>query len=179
MSFHKACFLRNSDLAGIAILNRSIVAPRKMQFVADLIRDKSVSFAFSILSCNEKKCFGLFEKLLSAAVSNFEMECEKRNEKFYSLDDVYVSMVSVGSAGMLKRTLPAPQGRAMIVRKRLSNLVIIVRPLARAAKKSKGSVGADVNNGVSKLEKSGVKKNVLGNVKKVSKSKKLEDGAEG
>lgn len=142
MPFHKGCFLKDEELAGIAILNRSIVAPTKMGFVADLLRNKSVSLAFSLLSCKQRKCSVLFEKLLLSAVSNFEKECERRKEKFYNLEDIYISTICVGSAGMLKRTLPAPRGSGFVIRKRLSNLVIVVKPrLLKSKGKNKGMDG--------------------------------------
>ena len=49
-------FNKTEGISGVAILNDSIVGPRKMRLIADLIRNESVDNAFSILSCNQKKC---------------------------------------------------------------------------------------------------------------------------
>ena len=174
MAFHKGCFLKNDELAGIAILNRCVIAPRKMRLIADLLRNKSVSFAFSILSCKQKKCTSLFEKLLLSAVSNFEKECEKENGKFYDHDNVFISTIRVDDAGILKRTLAAPQGRAMIIRKRLSNVAIIVRPSSKEKIDDKKKIIAKKS-----IKNVGKKKIVSDN--KENSDKKInikEDGAE-
>jgi len=121
-------FNKTDGVSGIAILNDSIVGPRKMRLIADLIRNESVDNAFSILSCNQKKCTDLFKKLLSSAVSNCEKKCESLKTNICDIKDLYISKICVDSASMLKRTLPAPHGRAFRIRKRRSHVFLVVEP---------------------------------------------------
>jgi len=99
-----------------------------MRLIADLIRNESVDNAFSILSCNQKKCTDLFKKLLSSAVSNCEKKCESLKTNICDIKDLYISKICVDSASMLKRTLPAPHGRAFRIRKRRSHVFLVVEP---------------------------------------------------
>ena len=130
-------FNEGDNVNGIAILNNSIVAPRKMRLIADLIRNESVSNAFLILSCNQKKTTDLFRKLLLSAVSNCEKKCEKLKTNICDIKDLYISKICVDGASMLKRTLPAPHGRAMRVRKRRSHVFIVVEPKNKVENKDK------------------------------------------
>ena len=121
-------FNKTEGISGVAILNDSIVGPRKMRLIADLIRNESVDNAFSILSCNQKKCTDLFKKLLLSAVSNCEKKCESLKTDICSSKELYISKICVDSASMLKRTLPAPHGRAFRIRKRRSHVFLVVEP---------------------------------------------------
>jgi large subunit ribosomal protein L22 len=121
-------FNKTEGISGVAILNDSIVGPRKMRLIADLIRNESVDNAFSILSCNQKKCTDLFKKLLLSAVSNCEKKCESLKTNICSYNELYISKICVDSASMLKRTLPAPHGRAFRIRKRRSHVFLVVEP---------------------------------------------------
>ena len=89
-----------------------------------------------ILSCNQKKCTDLFKKLLLSAVSNCEKKCEKLKTNICDIKDLYISKICVDAASMLKRTLPAPHGRAMRVRKRRSHVFIVVEPKNKVETKS-------------------------------------------
>jgi large subunit ribosomal protein L22 len=121
-------FNKTDSISGVAILNDSIIGPRKMRLIADLIRNESVDNAFSILSCNQKRCTDLFKKLLLSAVSNCEKKCESLKTDICDTKDLYISKICVDSAGMLKRTLPAPHGRAFRIRKRRSHVFLVVEP---------------------------------------------------
>ena len=134
MPIRTVCFLDSNVLEAGAVLNKCVIAPRKMRIVANIIRNKPVSIAYSLLENINKTCTPLFIKLLKSAVSNFELKCDKLKEKFYNIDSLYISKICVDSAGMLKRVLPAPQGRALRKRRRLSNVLIIVKPLVSKEK---------------------------------------------
>ena len=108
-------FNKTDSISGVAILNDSIIGPRKMRLIADLIRNESVDNAFSILSCNQKRCTDLFKKLLLSAVSNCEKKCESLKTDICDAKDLYISKICVDSAGMLKR-------------KRRSHVFLVVEP---------------------------------------------------
>jgi len=106
-----------------AIKRYSPGSPRKMRLVVDLIRGKSVNEALNILHYSPKHSSKLVEMTLRSAVSNLanKLDTGKVDEK-----NVLVKSVFVDGGPVLKRMLPAPQGRAYRVRKRLNHLTIVV-----------------------------------------------------
>lgn len=113
-------------ISGIAFLRKCVIAPRKMRMVADLIRGKNVILALNILKCEQKKCSAYFKKLLLSAMANYQRKCEMKKIENLNTKDLVISTLKVDGNGMLKRLLPAPQGRAFRIRRRLSNVSIIV-----------------------------------------------------
>lgn len=112
----------NKSIA-FAKLNNSPIAPRKMRLVADLVRGEEVNKALNILQHNAKEASTSLEKLLRSAIANWEQKNEGKNIEEETL---YVSEIQVGSAGMLKRIQPAPQGRAHRIRKRSNHVTLVV-----------------------------------------------------
>jgi large subunit ribosomal protein L22 len=98
-------------------------SPKKMRLVVDLIRGKSVNEALNILHFSPKHGSKIVEMTLRSAVSNLsnKLESGKVDEK-----EVYVKTVFVDGGPVLKRMLPAPQGRAYRIRKRSNHLTIVV-----------------------------------------------------
>jgi len=98
-------------------------SPRKMRLVVDLIRGKSVNEALNILHFSPKHSSKIVEMTLRSAVSNLANKTDsgKVDEK-----SLLVKSVFVDGGPVLKRMLPAPQGRAFRVRKRLNHLTIVV-----------------------------------------------------
>ena len=113
-------------ISGIAFLRKCVIAPRKMRMVADLIRGKNVVLALNILKCEQKKCSAYFKKLLLSAMANYQRKCEMKKIEDLNTKDLVISTLKVDGDGMLKRLLPAPQSRAFRIRRRLSNVSIIV-----------------------------------------------------
>jgi large subunit ribosomal protein L22 len=98
-------------------------SPRKMRLVVDLIRGKSVEEALNILHFSPKHASRVIELTLKSAVSNLANKTDtgKVEEK-----NLIVKTVFVDGGPVLKRILPAPQGRAFRVRKRSNHLTITV-----------------------------------------------------
>lgn len=98
-------------------------SPRKMRLVADLIRGKSVNEALNILHYSPKHSSNVIEKTLRSAVSNLSNKVETGK-----VDDhnVFVKTIFVNGGPVMKRVLPAPQGRAFRVRKRSNHLTIVI-----------------------------------------------------
>jgi len=109
-----------------AKLNNCPITPRKMRLVADLVRGMEVNKALNILNHNSKEASGRLATLLRSAISNWE---QKNEDKTLEDEQLVVKSVEVGSAGMLKRIQPAPQGRAHRVRKRSNHVTIVVDSL--------------------------------------------------
>lgn len=111
-------------MEAVAKLNNCPTSPRKMRLVVDLIRGKKVEEAFNTLRFNNKKeSAHRVEKLLRSAIANWEQKNEgSRPEN----NELFVKTIFVDCGTMMKRVLPAPQGRAHRIRKRSNHVTLIV-----------------------------------------------------
>lgn len=98
-------------------------SPRKMRLLADLVRGLEVEKALNILKFSTKHPSVALEKLLLSAVDNWKQKNEGADVAAAGL---YVKTIFVDGGRMLKRMLPAPQGRAYRVRKRSNHVTIVV-----------------------------------------------------
>jgi large subunit ribosomal protein L22 len=105
-----------------AKLNSCPTSPRKMRMVADLIRGKEIYAALNILKFNTRHPAKRLEKLLTSAIANFEQKTGGRPEE----NSLFVTSVMVDSGLMMKRMLPAPQGRAYRLRKRSNHVTLYI-----------------------------------------------------
>ena len=103
-----------------ASLRHARIAPRKVQIVLDLIRNKPVDQAMAILKHTPKAACEPLEKLLKSAVANAETN--------FNLDrgNLFVSECYVTPGPTMKRIRPRAQGRAFQVLKRTSHVFITV-----------------------------------------------------
>jgi len=102
------------------------MSARKARIVADTIRGKSYEEAVNILTFLPRRKAGeILLKLLKSAAANVEETTD------FDPDELFVRKVFVDGARMLKRFRPAPMGRAMRVRKRLSHITIELGPAER------------------------------------------------
>ena len=103
-----------------ASLRHARIAPRKVQIVLDLIRNKPVEQAMAILKHTPKAACEPLEKLLKSAVANAENN--------FNLDrsNLFVSECYVTPGPTMKRIRPRAQGRAFQVLKRTSHVFITV-----------------------------------------------------
>jgi len=98
-------------------------SPRKMRYVADLVRGKDANRALDILQHNSKHGAKPLYKLLLSAIDNWE----KKNEGLRVEDaQLFVKTLLVDGGTTLKRWLPAPHGRAFKLRKRSNHITIVV-----------------------------------------------------
>lgn len=108
-----------------AKLNSVPTSPRKMRYVADMIRGKEVFLALGLLKFSNKEASGRMEKLLRSAIANWEQKTERKAEAGL----LYIKEVKVDSATMLKRLRPAPQGRGYRIRKRSNHVTLSIDTL--------------------------------------------------
>ncbi|MBT8190821.1 MAG: 50S ribosomal protein L22 [Saprospiraceae bacterium] len=111
-------------MEAIAKLKNVPLSARKMRFVVDSIRGKSVDDALNILKYSKREASEWVEKLLLSAISNWENKLDLA----YSADDydLFIKSIFVDEAGMLKRFRPAPHGRAHRIRKRSNHVTVII-----------------------------------------------------
>jgi len=111
-------------MEAVAKLNNCPTSPRKMRLVVDLIRGKKVEEALNILRFNrQKESSPRVEKLILSAIANWGQKNEgARIEE----SELFIKTIFVGGGPMLKRVLPAPQGRAHRIRKRSNHVTLIV-----------------------------------------------------
>jgi large subunit ribosomal protein L22 len=101
--------------------NRYIrISPRKVRYVANAIRGKSVKEAMAILSVTTRGAVRVVEKTLKSAVSN---AVEK---KIGNPNDLVISEIFVDVGPIAKRMQPRAMGRAYSIKKRTSHLTIVV-----------------------------------------------------
>ncbi len=111
-------------MEAVAKLKNVPLSARKMRYVVDSVRGKSVDDALNILKYSKREASEWLEKLLLSAISNWENKLDMA----YSADDygLFIKTVFVDEAGMLKRFRPAPHGRAHRIRKRSNHVTVIV-----------------------------------------------------
>ena len=97
-------------------------SPRKMRYVADLVRGMEVSKALATLKFCSKDASKDLEKLLRSAIANWEQKSDRKAEN----GELYISKIFVDEGATLKRMRPAPQGRGYRIRKRSNHVTIFV-----------------------------------------------------
>lgn len=107
----------------MASLRNIPTSPRKMRLVADLIRGKDVETALFALEYSKKHAAIDMLKLLRSAIANWEAKNEGAKVEYEKL---FIKNVFVDGGRMLKRILPAPQGRAHRIRKRSNHVTIFL-----------------------------------------------------
>lgn len=103
-----------------AYLRNIRIAPRKVQIVCDLIRNKPIMTASAILKNTPKAASPELAKLLKSAVANAE------NNHGMDGSKLYVSEVFVCPGPVIKRIRPVSRGRAHRILKRTSHITLAV-----------------------------------------------------
>lgn len=97
------------------------VAPRKIQIVLDLIRNKSAEEALAILKYTPKAACEPLLKLLKSAIANAE------NNHDMNVASLYVAECYVSQGPTLKRIRPRAQGRAYRINKKTSHVTMVLK----------------------------------------------------
>ena len=104
-----------------AYLRHARIAPRKVQIVLDVIRNKPVDLAMAILKNTPKAACEPLVKLLASAIANAE------NNHNMNRDELYVAECFVCPGPTLKRIRPRSHGRAFKVLKRTSHITLVLK----------------------------------------------------
>ncbi|MHB1562709.1 MAG: 50S ribosomal protein L22 [Leptospirillum sp.] len=108
-------------MASAIAKNRYIrISPRKVRYVADAIRGKSVLEAMSILEVTRRGATKVVQKTLKSAVANAV------DLKIATPETLHIQEIFVDVGPVAKRIQPRAMGRAYSIKKRTSHLTIIV-----------------------------------------------------
>jgi|WetSurMetagenome_2_1015567.scaffolds.fasta_scaffold22165_3 large subunit ribosomal protein L22 len=106
------------------------ITPRKINLIADLVRNKDVNDALVILHFTPKKGARLLYKIIKSAVANAE------NNFKQDKDTLYVKEIVVGKAMTLKRSVPISRGRVHPILKRSAHVHVTIGVREGAEKNS-------------------------------------------
>ena len=104
-----------------ATLKFARISPRKVQIVADIIRNQPAEKAMAILKNTPKAACEYLEKLLKSAMANAE------NNHQMDVSKLYVAEITIGPGPILKRIRPRAHGRAYHIYKRTSHVTLTLR----------------------------------------------------
>jgi large subunit ribosomal protein L22 len=96
------------------------MSPRKVRFVADLVRGKSAAQALSTLRFTHRAASQPLKKLIESAIANAE------NNHGLDIDSLWLKEIRVDEGPTLKRFRPRAQGRAFRIRKRTSHVSVVL-----------------------------------------------------
>ena len=99
------------------------IAPRKVQIVLDLIRNKPADEAMAILKYTPKAACETLTKLLQSAMANAE------NNFGMEPDRLYVAECTVSQGPTLKRIRPRAHGRAFRINKKTSHINLVLKEM--------------------------------------------------
>ena len=111
------------------------ISPRKLRYVADVVRNKSVEEAVDILTFTPKKAASILKKAVESAAANATENHEMEE------DGLFIARIMVNEGPILKRFRPRARGRATRIRKRTSHLTVVVSDGKEEEAKDNGSKG--------------------------------------
>ena len=97
------------------------IAPRKVQIVLDLIRNRPVEEARAILKHTPKAACEPLAKLLNSAIANAE------TNNNMDVTRLYVAKCYVCQGPTLKRIRPRSHGRAYRINKKTSHITMVLK----------------------------------------------------
>ena len=96
------------------------MSPRKVRYVADLVRGKKVEEALDILTFTPRRASPVISRLLKSAIAN-----AGQNESI-DVDTLFIKKIFVDGGPTLKRFRPRAMGRATTIRKRTSHITVVL-----------------------------------------------------
>lgn len=104
----------------ISLQNHSS-SPRKMRLIANMIRNKNINFALSILKFTKNHVANIIYKLLCSGLSTWQLQNQNQDIEDANL---YIKRIMVNNGRVVKSIRPAPQGKWNKIRKRFNHLII-------------------------------------------------------
>ena len=116
-----------ADTEAQAILRNVRVSPRKLNLVAQLIRNRTAADAVATLTFSKRRIAGDVKKVLESAIANAE------NNHSLDVDRLVVARAEVGRSAVMRRFHARGRGRSARVEKWFSHLKIVVAERAQDA----------------------------------------------
>ncbi|MBN1222830.1 MAG: 50S ribosomal protein L22 [Candidatus Aminicenantes bacterium] len=114
-------------MAGHAVARYMRISPQKCRLITDLIRDRFVGEALTILNFSKKKkASSIVEKVLRSAIAN----AQQRGPDV-DVDNLYIAEVFVNQGPTWKRWRAVPMGRAARILKRTSHVSVYLEERKR------------------------------------------------
>jgi len=114
--------MNEQNLVSQAVAKYVRISPQKCRLIADLIRDRYVGEALTILHFSKKKKASLIvEKVLRSAIANAQQKVPN-----IDVDNLYISRIFVNQGPQMKRSRSAPMGRVTRILKRASHVNIFL-----------------------------------------------------
>jgi len=108
-----------------AAIRHARISPRKVRYVTDLLRGRSVNRAKQILAFSEKRGATFVNKLLDAVIANVT-HLQQEKDLDIDVNRLAIDRIYVDPAPMWKRITAGPMGRALPIKKRNSHIHIVV-----------------------------------------------------
>jgi large subunit ribosomal protein L22 len=96
------------------------IAPKKLNLIAELVRNKKTSDAMNILSFTPKKGAKLLYKVIHSAVANAENNFKQDPQS------LYIKEIVVTKAATIKRSVPISRGRVNPILKRNTHVTVTI-----------------------------------------------------
>ena len=114
--------MENQDIIAKAASRHVRISAQKCRLVADLIRDRYVGEARTILQFSSKrKASAIVIKVLNSAIANAQQK-----DPNLDVDNLYLSRIFVNQGPQWKRFRAAPMGRSQRILKRTSHVHIFL-----------------------------------------------------
>lgn len=105
------------------------ISPRKVRYVVDLIRGKSVNDAFRILRLTQKRASYMVDKVIRAALASANENLD------IDVDSLVITQALVDVGPTRKWQRPRPRGVSARILKRTSHITVVLSEKARALNK--------------------------------------------
>ena len=99
-----------------ALYRYARISPRKLRYMADLVRGKNAVEALEILKYQPNRGARMVEQVINCAIGN----AKDKNEQ--KIDELEITMLCVDGGPMFKRFRPKSRGSATVIKKRMSHI---------------------------------------------------------
>lgn len=101
-----------------AVYKYARISPRKLRYMADLVRGKYADEALEILKYQPNRGARMLEKIIKSARGNAV------DRRAVDVDELKITQLCVDGGPMFKRFRPKARGSATIIKKRMSHIRI-------------------------------------------------------
>ncbi|RME61824.1 MAG: 50S ribosomal protein L22 [Candidatus Dadabacteria bacterium] len=116
----KSNVLPGKNIVAYARANNVRISPRKVRLVLDLIRGKDINLALRFLVNSNTKAARIVRRVLQDAAAN------ARDFGYTDMDALWVIGAFAGEGRCFKRVKPRARGRADVIKKRSSNITLVL-----------------------------------------------------